>query len=76
MAERSAEPSPEPGIATAERGVVLIDGPAGTVAALTPEAAAEMGESLRRAASLAARQRADANGDEPVELHPGDGGVQ
>jgi hypothetical protein len=50
-------PSPLPCEATAEQGVVLLDGPQGVVMTLTPEAAHATGENLRRAASAATRQR-------------------
>jgi hypothetical protein len=61
-------PSVRPAIATAENGVVLLDGPQGAVAALTPEAADATSENLRRAASQAARQRRRAS--DPVPLRP------
>lgn len=64
-------PSILPGVAIAEQGVVLLDGPQGIVVSLTPEAAAATGESLRRAASLAERQRGHhPDADTPVPLHP------
>ena len=50
-------PSPTPGAAIAEQGAVLLEGPGGVVLALTPEAAILTGESLRRAARAAERQR-------------------
>ncbi len=52
-------PSRRPGVATAEQGAVLLDGPKGVVVALTPEAAHATSENLRRAASVAVRQRRD-----------------
>ena len=63
------QPSPLPCVAIAEQGAVLLDGPQGAVATLTPEAAVATSERLRRAASLAARQHAEASSD-PVPLHP------
>jgi len=68
MADRENRhlPSASPAVATAERGVVLLDGPQGVVAALTPEAAAATGESLCRAAFLAVQQRGDANVPVPL----------
>jgi hypothetical protein len=53
-------PSPRPGDATADHGVVFLEGPRGVVAALTPEAAEATGRNLQQAASLAARQRGEA----------------
>lgn len=63
-------PSDRPVVATAENGVVLIDGPHGAVASLTPEAAEATSENLRRAASQAARQRRTLGA--PVSLRPKD----
>jgi hypothetical protein len=70
MSEREDRRTPSacPAIATAENGVVLLDGPQGAVAALTPEAAEATSENLRRAASQAARQRRTAS--YPVPLRP------
>ena len=75
MADRDDrhQPSPKPAEAIAEQGAVLFDGPQGAVVALTPEAAAATGENLRRAASLAARQRSETRPSDPVPLHPKDG---
>lgn len=53
------QPGPRLGIAIAEQGMVLLDGPQGAVSTLTPEEAAATGESLRLAASLAAQQRTE-----------------
>ena len=63
-------PSDRPATATAENGVVLLDGPQGAVAALTAEAATATGENLRLAALQAARQRRAVS--IPVTLHPKD----
>lgn len=62
----SSEPSPHeaesaPGIATAEQGVVLLDGPDGVAIAMTPEAAEATGRSLIAAAEEAAGQRGEAH---------------
>lgn len=56
----NAERQPEslPGVAIAERGQVLLDGPDGVAVAMTPEAAAETGRRLIDAARLAEEQRA------------------
>lgn len=72
MAEPGGErpPSTTACAAMAENGVVLLDGPHGAIVTLTPEAAALSGENLRRAACLAARQRADAAGGAVVPLRP------
>lgn len=63
MNEPRAIPPPydQPGKATAEGGVVLLDGPDGVAVTMTPDAAARTAESLRQAAELAqatARQKA------------------
>lgn len=70
MADRGTPhtPSDRPAVATAENGIVLLDGPQGAVAAMTAEAAAATGENLRRAASQAVRQRRA--GGAPVPLRP------
>lgn len=59
MPERMSvtEPLTEPGIASAEGGLVLLDGPDGVAVTMTAEAAARTGESL-----LAAAQKAQAQG--------------
>ena len=66
-------PSRRPGVATAEQGAVLLDGPKGVVVALTPEAAHATSENLRRAAAVAARQRREvtpSEGGKPVLVRP------
>lgn len=45
-----------PGIANAEKGLVILDGPAGVAVTLTPEAAMGTGESLIAAAAVALTQ--------------------
>lgn len=45
-----------PGIASAEKGLVILDGPAGIAVTLTPEAAVGTGESLIAAAAVALTQ--------------------
>jgi hypothetical protein len=50
-------PERNPGIATAEQGLVLLDGPDGVAISMTPEAAAETGRNLIAAAEEAAGQR-------------------
>ncbi|MDR6850949.1 hypothetical protein J2Y54_000442 [Sphingomonas sp. BE123] len=52
------------GIASAEAGLVLLDGPAGVAIAMTPDAAEETARSLRRAAAEARGQRPAAPGPE------------
>jgi len=47
------EPEAAAGKATAESGVVLLDGPGGVAVAMTPEAARETGRSLIEAADQA-----------------------
>jgi len=57
MSERGpTEPYADPGIASAEDGLVFLDGPDGIAIALTPEAAASMGRSLIEASEQALRQ--------------------
>jgi len=51
------EPQPVGGVATAEQGIVLLDGPGGVAVAMTPEAAESTGRSLIAAAEEAANQR-------------------
>ncbi|MEP9360550.1 hypothetical protein [Sphingomonas sp. KR3-1] len=58
-----AEPEELPGVATAEQGVVLLDGPDGVAIAMTPEAAEETGRRLVAAAQEAASQTS-------AEAHP------
>jgi hypothetical protein len=48
-----------PGIATAEAGVVILDGPDGIALTMTPDAASQTGRSLILAAQIAHRQAAD-----------------
>jgi hypothetical protein len=54
-------PEQEAGVATAEQGVVLLDGPDGVAIAMTIEAALGTAHSLLAAAGEAVRQR-DAKG--------------
>jgi hypothetical protein len=44
------------GVATAEDGIVMLDGPDGVAVSLTPEAAVQTGRSLIAAAAEAERQ--------------------
>ncbi|PZQ76517.1 MAG: hypothetical protein DI563_06835 [Variovorax paradoxus] len=59
------EPREDPGHATAERGVVLLDGPDGVAVTMTPDAAARTADSLYRAADEARSQRPSQNGSAP-----------
>jgi hypothetical protein len=72
MSEREDRhiPSARPVTAMAEDGAVLLDGPHGTVFALTPAAAVTTSENLRRAAEQAVSQSGGA--DEPVPFRPRD----
>lgn len=54
-----AMPQTKPGIASAEDGLVVLDGPAGIAVTMTAGAAAETGRSLISAADIAQRQLAD-----------------
>ncbi|MBE1529471.1 hypothetical protein GGC65_003927 [Sphingopyxis sp. OAS728] len=58
-----AEPESEAGVATAEQGIVMLDGPNGVAVSLTPEAAERTGQSLIAAAAAAEQQRAAKRGD-------------
>lgn len=49
------QPEDQPGVASAEGGIVLLDGPRGVAVALTPDAAAITGYSLIAAAEEARR---------------------
>lgn len=50
------QPETEPGVASAEDGLVILDGPDGLAVTMTADAAARTGQSLIDAAALAARQ--------------------
>ncbi|MBV1688474.1 hypothetical protein KRR38_12505 [Novosphingobium sp. G106] len=50
------QPQTEPGYASAEQGLVILDGPDGVAVTMTPDAAAKTGESLISAAATAERQ--------------------
>ena len=52
-------PQKQAGIATAEEGTVMLDGPDGVAVAMTPEAADSTGRSLIEAAEQATSQRDD-----------------
>ena len=54
--EHVQQPQSEPGVATAESGQVILDGPDGVAVAMTPAAAAETGRRLIAAAEAAVRQ--------------------
>lgn len=58
---QSAVPQPhaQPGVAVAEQGVVILDGPGGLALTLTPDAAARTGQSLLDAAASAREQTPD-----------------
>ncbi len=60
------EPSPHlpeghAGVATAEEGFVMLDGPNGVAVAMTPEAAEQTGRRLIAAAEEAVSQRGEAH---------------
>lgn len=56
---RHNRPETRPGVATAEDGVVMLDGPDGVAVTATPEAAAGTGRSLLSAAERARAQRSE-----------------
>ena len=51
------------GKATAEQGIVMLDGPAGVAVAMTPDAATETAQSLSSAAELVRTQTPDSPQD-------------
>ena len=59
MEQESGPNGPEivPGVATAEGGIVMLDGPDGVAISMTAEAAAATGQSLIAAAEQAFAQR-------------------
>lgn len=66
MTSSAALPQTLPGVASAEDGLVILDGPAGIAVTMTAEAAAETGNSLISAAEIAQRQLADKAGRDDV----------
>lgn len=60
MPAKSAVPQPltDPGIAHAEDGLVILDGPGGVALTLTPSAAGETGRNLIGASEIAEQQAA------------------
>lgn len=63
---QSLEPFDRPGIANAEKGVVLLDGPDGVAIALTPDAAEATARNLISAAGQARREPAASSPPEPA----------
>jgi hypothetical protein len=59
-------PEREPGIASAEDGVVILDGPDGVAVTMTPDAATRTGHSLISAAEIAEKQLADKRDEQDV----------
>ena len=56
MDEHSTRPEDHPGVAAAEKGEVILDGPDGVAVTMTPEAAVETAASLVAAAERALDQ--------------------
>lgn len=52
------QPESEPGVAVAEQGLVVLDGPDGVAVTMTADAADKTGQSLINAAAVA-REQAD-----------------
>lgn len=50
------QPQTQPGVATAEEGLVILDGPDGVAVTMTADAAQKTGHSLILAADIAAKQ--------------------
>lgn len=57
MLSSQIQPETEPGVASAEDGLVLLDGPDGIAVTLTADAAARTGQSLIDAAATAQKQK-------------------
>lgn len=57
------QPLTEPGIASAEDGLVILDGPDGVAITMTADAAQQTGTNLLSAAELAIQQIAERKGD-------------
>ena len=53
------QPQTEPGHASAEEGLVVLDGPNGVAVTMTPDAATRTGQSLILAAENAVKQAAN-----------------
>lgn len=53
------QPETEPGIASAEDGLVVLDGPDGVAITMTPDAAHKTGQSLISAAGIAEQEVAE-----------------
>lgn len=66
MIQKPTEPLSSPGVAAAEKGVVVLDGPEGFAITMTADAAARTGESLIAAAKKA-RQSHNGEGMTPPE---------
>jgi len=60
MTDYIAQPQSEPGTASAEDGLVILDGPNGLAVTMSPTAAAQTGQRLIAAAEIAERQITDA----------------
>lgn len=56
MKPNPPQPRDDPGVASAENGVVILDGPNGLAVTMTADAAEKTGESLIAAARLAQAQ--------------------
>ncbi|QCB55740.1 hypothetical protein E5675_15730 [Sphingopyxis sp. PAMC25046] len=65
MEGHDSGPLTEAGTASAELGIVLLDGPNGVAVAMTPDAAERTGRSLVLAADEARRQRSDVDAARP-----------
>ena len=59
ISPNTPQPQTEPGVASAEDGLVILDGPNGVAITMTPGAAQQTGASLISAAELAERQISD-----------------
>ncbi|KQZ73260.1 hypothetical protein ASE06_12720 [Sphingopyxis sp. Root214] len=55
------QPETEPGVASAEEGLVFLDGPDGIAKTMTPDAAQRTGQSLIEAAAEATKQKTDSD---------------
>jgi len=70
------QPEQLPAHAIAEQGEVLVDGPNGFVASLTPEAARDTARALRTAAREAQQQRRDVKKPSAAREHEAGGSDQ
>ena len=64
--DRVPQPQSEPGVASAEDGFVILDGPDGVALTMTPTAAERTGQSLIAAARVAEQQSKSRSGQDNI----------